>query len=139
MRVLIVDDSATARSRLAGLIEEVPGITAVFEAEDASSGVAALSERHPDVVVLEVLMPGGGLGVLRAAKMFRQPPVVMVCTSHGDAEHRAAYLAEGADHFLDKPHDLERLLALLRDPSRKEGQATGGTSRWWSRCVERLR
>lgn len=115
MRVLVADDSEAVRRRVAALVDEVPGARVVAEAGDASAAVAALAAYGPDVLVLDVVMPGGGgLAVMDAMAAWPTRPLVIVFTNLAEGEVRAAFLARGADHFLDKSADADRLMELLR-------------------------
>lgn len=123
MRVLLTDDSDAVRRRVAALVSEVPGARVVAEAAEATAAIAAVAAHGPDVLVLDVMMPGGGgLAVLDAIAAWTPRPVVIVFTNLVDDEVRAAFLARGADHFLDKSADLDRLAQLLR------GLAAGGAA-----------
>ncbi len=112
MKVLIVDDSRGVRDRLRELVTEIDFVCAVAEARDVPEAHLRAHEFAPDVVLLDLRLPGGdGLDVLRS---LRSGPAVIVLTSHPTVFHRERCLAEGARHFLDKAKDFERLPELLR-------------------------
>src|SRR5512134_7722 len=115
MRVLVADDSEAVRRRVAALVGDVPGALVVAEAADAPSAITGVTTHAPDVLVLDVMMPGGGgLAVMDALAGRGSRPTVIVFTNLVDDELRAAFLARGADHFLDKSADVDRLMELLR-------------------------
>jgi DNA-binding NarL/FixJ family response regulator len=115
MRVLVADDSAMLRGRVAALVSAVPG-GAVVEASDATQAVTALGSERFDVIILDVRMPGGGgLRVLDAIAALAPRPLVIVYTSHPTPEHREAFAARGVTHFLDKARDVAELDRLLRE------------------------
>jgi DNA-binding NarL/FixJ family response regulator len=119
MRVLLADDSDTVRRRVAALVGDVPGARIVAEAADAPTAIAAAAAHRPDVIVLDVMMPGGGgRAVMDALGSGDGRAAVIVFTNHADEETRAAFLARGARHVLDKTHDIERLVAVLADLAR---------------------
>jgi DNA-binding NarL/FixJ family response regulator len=115
MRVLLADDSDAVRRRVAAVVAEVPSARVVGEAADATAAIAGLAAHGPDVLVLDVMMPGGGgLAVMDAIAGWAARPTVIVFTNLVDDEVRAAFLARGADHFLDKSADVDRLAEVLR-------------------------
>lgn len=117
MRVLVVDDSADVRARLVALAREA-GCAEVDEAVTADDALAAARGRPPDVVVLDVHLPGkSGVAIVRALKALPSSPTVIVLTNHPTEAHRRQCLLHGADHFLDKATDFARLIDLLAGPT----------------------
>lgn len=113
MRILVVDDSAAIRARLVEMLREVPGVEPQ-EATGADEALEAIRASAPDVVVLDVHMPGkSGIDVLPMIKALPSPPVVVILTSHPTEHHRRLSLAHGADFFLDKSRDFARVVELV--------------------------
>ena len=122
--VLVVDDSALVRRRLVLLLEELEGDVVVGEATDTAEALEALRWTRPDVVILDLNLPGGsGFDVLRDIRKQPEPPLVMVFTSHGEEPYRRRSLEEGADFFFDKGKDLAQLLAVVRSCLEARGRA----------------
>ncbi len=114
--VLVVDDSIVVRRRLTGLLAEVAPGSLVVEAADPEEGIEAFHRMQPDVVVLDLSMPGGsGLDVLREVRGVTPPRMVIVFTNHAEEPYRRHCLEGGADLFLDKSRDLARLVEVLRE------------------------
>jgi DNA-binding NarL/FixJ family response regulator len=112
--VVLADDSEVVRQRLRTVISGLPDVLIVGEAADADQALARIREHAPDVVVLDMFMPGGGgTRVLQELAGADQRPIVLVFTNFAYPEYRDACLQLGADHFLDKSADLERLLSIL--------------------------
>jgi DNA-binding NarL/FixJ family response regulator len=112
--VVLADDSEVVRQRLRSVISGVPDVRIVGEAADADQALARIREHAPDVVVLDMFMPGGGgTRVLQDLAGADRRPIVLVFTNFAYPEYRDACLQLGADHFLDKSADLERLLSIL--------------------------
>jgi two-component system, LytTR family, response regulator AlgR len=112
MKVLIVDDEAPARDRLRRLLENIPGITTVGEAADGKAALQANSQLEPDVILLDIRMPGmDGLDAARELAKLPEPPAVIFTTAYG--EHALeAFEAEALD-YLVKPVRQERLEQAL--------------------------
>lgn len=112
--VVLADDSEVVRQRLRSVISGIPDVQIVGEAADADQALERIREHGPDVVVLDMFMPaGGGTRVLQDLAAAKQRPIVLVFTNFAYPEYRDACLQLGADHFLDKSADLERLISIL--------------------------
>ncbi|QRP46941.1 response regulator transcription factor [Amycolatopsis sp. FDAARGOS 1241] len=106
-RVLVVDDDETVRDVVRRYLE-VAGFT-VDVAGDGAAGLALFAERVPDLVVLDVMMPGlNGLEVCRRLRQVSQVPIVML-TALGEEENRIAGLQLGADDYVTKPFSPKEL------------------------------
>ncbi len=114
MKLLIADDSTLFRQQLAKLITKLTEINDITFAEDVPAAIKAIIEAKPDVVVLDIQMPGGsGMDVLEGVKGEDQRPVFIIFTNYPDPRFRKACFAAGADFFFDKSFDQNQLLALL--------------------------
>jgi DNA-binding NarL/FixJ family response regulator len=114
--VLVVDDSILVRRRLVALLHDAAPGTLVVDAADPEEGIEAFHRWRPDVVVLDLSMPGGsGLDVLREIRKVTPPRMVIVFTNHSEEPYRRRCLEGGADLFLDKSKDLRRLVEVLRE------------------------
>ena len=115
MKILIVDDLKLIRDLIRTMVSRLPFISAIEEAEDVPQALLAADRLQPDVVTLDMQLPGGtGLDVLRVLKQAERGPTVIVVTNPADPQTRRACLAAGASFFLDKSLDMERLPAILR-------------------------
>ena len=118
IRILVVDDEPPIRSLLRGYLE-TEGFD-VLESGDGHSAVAAVRERQPDVIVLDVMLPGlDGIEVCRQIRAFSDAYVLML-TARGEEIDRIVGLTMGADDYLVKPFSPRELVArvktLLRRP-----------------------
>ncbi|HJU64636.1 MAG TPA: LytTR family DNA-binding domain-containing protein [Gemmatimonadaceae bacterium] len=120
IRVAIVDDEPLARRGIRARLEQWPQVDVVVEAADASGGVSLIGEQRPDVLFLDIEMPGAdGFAVLDQLSPQARPLVVFV-TAHEDRALRA-FDAEAFDYVL-KPIDdarfgrtMERIIARLAE------------------------
>jgi len=121
--VFLADDSALIRERLQALLAEITGVAVIGQADDGLVAVNSVRELKPDVVVLDINMPGkNGMDVLRELKKFEPAPCVIILTSHPNPQYRERCLDRGADHFLDKSTDFDRLPSIIKQLGRKNGR-----------------
>lgn len=121
MKVFIVDDSRVVVERLARLLEEVPGAQFVGQAGDVPEAVDGIQKMKPDALILDLHMPGGsGLDVLRAIRTDHPQLFIVICTNYPYPELRRECLTAGANFFLDKSVEFEKIPSLLRDFIQKE-------------------
>lgn len=104
IRVLIVDDSAFMRTALARMVASEPDMIVAGTACNASDAFEKIASLDPDVVTLDVAMPGlDGFGVLRRIMMLFPRPVIMVsANTEADAEATFAALSAGAFDYVPK-------------------------------------
>jgi two-component system chemotaxis response regulator CheB len=115
IRVLVIDDSAFTRKVLRESLQEAPDIEVVGIARDGLEALEKIAELKPDVVTLDLVMPGlDGLGVLQALQRAEAPRVVVVSISDADSELGITALQNGAVDLVHKPTSLatERLYEL---------------------------
>ncbi|MDN3516672.1 LytTR family DNA-binding domain-containing protein [Aquisalimonas lutea] len=129
MRILIVDDEAPARERLAQHVTDLGGHEVVAGARDGDEAIRLASRHQPDVVLMDIRMPGtDGVAAARALAEADAPPAVIFVTAYG--EHAlAAFDAEAVD-YLVKPVRRDRLARALeraRRVTRPQLDALGGT------------
>ena len=124
MRVFIVDDSKVVVERLADLLDEVPGVELVGRAGDAPGAIHSILKTIPDAIILDLQMPGGGgLEVLRTIRQRHSSLWVLVCTNYPYPQYREECLAAGANYFLDKSAEFEKIPDILRDLIKKTAKA----------------
>ncbi|EFL19340.1 two component system response regulator [Streptomyces sp. C] len=115
VRVLVADDEAMVRAGVRAILARDPHVVVVAEAGDGHEALALAGRHRPDVVLLDIQMPG--LDGLTAVGRFRRklPAVgVIMLTTFGQDDHIARALEEGADGFLLKADDPRELLAGVR-------------------------
>ena len=130
MRVVIVDDEPLARERMRELLAEQVDIDVVAECESGRDAIEAIARERPDLVFLDVQMPGiDGFEVLRGIRPEEMPAIVFVT---GDDRHALkAFDAHALDYLL-KPFDGERLERAL---DRARSRLSGAGQPDWSRRI----
>jgi two-component system response regulator AlgR len=117
MRVLIVDDEPPARAWLRGLIDRLPDHEFRGEAGNGPEALRLAATLHPDVVLLDIRMPGlDGLETARRLAELPQPPAIIFTTAHG--EYALDAFDAHAVAYLLKPVRLERLERALANAGR---------------------
>jgi two-component system invasion response regulator UvrY len=113
--VMVVDDHAVVRMGFKLLIDGAADMRVVAEAESGEEAVRGLAEARPDVVVLDISMPGiGGLEAVRRI-LAREPQArILVLSAHEDAMHARRVLKAGAAGYLTKRSAAEALIQAIR-------------------------
>jgi len=115
LKVFIADDSALVRERLAELISEIEGMEVVGQAGDAPEALEAIQHLRPDVVILDIRMPGhNGIHVLEAIKKSPAAPVVIMLTAFPYPQYRKKCLEVGAEYFFDKATEFEHVAQVVK-------------------------
>jgi two-component system LytT family response regulator len=124
LQVLVVDDEAPARRKILRLLRQEPDVQVVGEAGGAEAAIAAIERHRPDLVFLDVQMPGmDGFGVVQAIAPKTMPRVVFV-TAHDQYALRA-FEVHAFDYLL-KPFGEERFRTVLRRAREQNSQSKDG-------------
>lgn len=133
-RVLVVDDHALVRSGITGLLEAAD-LEVVGEAGDGAEAVEAVVRLHPDVVLMDIRMPGlDGIEATRRIVRGDDPPRVLVLTTFDLDEYVYRALKAGASGFLLKDAPPDRLVEAVRTVARGEALLAPALTR---RLIER--
>lgn len=137
IRVLLVDDHALVRLGLMTLINDRPDMEVVGEASSAAEAVAAVERLRPDVVLMDIRMPGGGgIEATKAiSARFPQSKVIML-TSFADDELILRAIQAGAVGYVLKEADNEELLRAIAAVSQGEALLDPATT---ARLLNRMR
>lgn len=115
IKVLLVDDHAVVRMGFKMLLESASDIKVVAEAENGEQGVKLYMEHHPDVVVMDVTMPGiGGLEAIERIMAKDSSARILVLSAHEDSVHPKRVLNAGAMGYLTKRSAAEELIKAIR-------------------------
>ena len=115
IKLLIADDHAIVRTGLVALLESSGGIIVVGEADDGDAAVRMARKCHPDIVVMDILMPGKN-GIAATAEIKEKFPEtkVLILTTSTVSDDLSAALAAGADGAVTKSTANKTLLAAVR-------------------------
>jgi DNA-binding NarL/FixJ family response regulator len=126
MKVFIADDSSEIRKRIRAMLSDfVERIEMIGEAENVQDAINSIHEFGPDVVILDIRMPGGsGIDVLKKIKKKNEVPVIIILTSYPHSQYRKKCMEAGADFFFDKSRDFEEIVKVV------SGISGGGILQW---------
>ena len=122
IRVVIADDHILVRQGIRAFLETYPDLRIVGEVEDAPGAVAVCAEQKPDVALVDMVMPGGGIMATRDIRAVSPSTQVVLLTSFEDATQIVAAVRAGALSCLLKDIDADGLADALRRAAK--GEAT---------------
>jgi two-component system response regulator DesR len=116
LRILIADDQPQFRQFLRHVLETDPALKVVGEAIDGEQAVQLAERLKPDVVLMNMEMPGiAGLEAARQLKARRRETRVVLLSALGDEAHQRAALDGGADAFLPKAAPVPEIMFVVRE------------------------
>ena len=135
-RILLVDDHPLTRSALAGLLQQ-HGFEIVGEAADGEEAIVRAGELQPDLVLLDLSMPGlDGLSALPRLREAAPSCEVVVLTASGEEENLLGAIRAGAAGYLLKSEPPARIVEFLRGAAQGEAALSGAVAR---RLLEQVR
>lgn len=115
IKLLIVEDHHLVRIGLCGILDDAPGIEVVAEAESGEEALRLNRDLEPDVILMDISLPGLS-GLETSARILRQRPEVriIVLTAHAQAPYPARLMDIGACGFLTKACGADELVDAIR-------------------------
>ncbi|MBF9132173.1 response regulator transcription factor [Plantactinospora sp. S1510] len=115
IRILIVDDHEVVRQGLRFVLDQEPDFEVVGECADGNAALTRIGALRPDVVLLDMVMPGlDGMGVLHALRQREDPTVVIVLTSFPAEDRVMDAIRAGAASYLSKTATVDRVVEAVR-------------------------
>ena len=116
IRILLVDDHAVVRAGYRTLLAKHEGLTVVGEAADAAAAYQAYKDKQPDVVIMDISMPGrGGIDAIEHIRRFDAGARILVFTMHGGAVYALQTFRAGARGYVTKSSPPDLLISAVRD------------------------
>jgi DNA-binding NarL/FixJ family response regulator len=139
IRVLLADDHALVRAGLRKLLESLSGVAVVGEAGDGREALALVASKKPDLVLLDITMPGLN-GLEAAERIAREHPGtrVILLSMHASEEHVLRALRAGASGYLPKDAALGELELAINAVRKGETYLSPAVSRHVSDYVRRM-
>ncbi|MCA6473764.1 MAG: response regulator transcription factor [Chitinophagaceae bacterium] len=121
LNVLLVDDVNIVLQKMKMFLSIVPSVNRVDTADSADKAYLLLESNQPQLVVLDVNMPGtSGIDMLKKIRSSERPqPVVVMLTNQKEKIYKDTCLSLGADYYLDKSKDFLCLPEIIRELSAK--------------------
>lgn len=129
IRVVVADDDEDVRGAVAAVVDEADGMKVVGVAPDAAGVVRLAQEKKPDVALIDVNMPGGGVTAARGIKRASPETKVIVLSGHGDRDTVMRLLEAGADGYLVKTSSIEAIIEAVRGAHVGQGSLSGEVTR----------
>lgn len=120
LRLVIVDDHVLVRQGIRAFLETHTDLQIVGEAGDASAAAALCSAEKPDVALVDLIMPGGGIAATQEIRANSPQTQVIVLTSFDDAQQILAAIQAGAISCLLKDVDADSLADAIRKAAKGE-------------------
>ncbi len=115
IRILLADDHAVVRDGLRALLDAEPGLEVVGSVTDGREALLAAKRLQPDVVVMDINMPGlNGIEATRSMVELEPPPQVLILSMHGSSEHIYRALQAGARGYLLKESAGSEVVGAVR-------------------------
>lgn len=122
IRIMLVDDHVVVRSGLRRLLEQKPGFSVVAEAESGEQAYQEFTDHRPDVMVMDVSMPGmGGLEALRRILTRHPTARIVVYSMHENAAFATQALQSGARAYVAKSGPSDELVQAVLEAARGKG------------------
>lgn len=116
IKVLITDDHPVVRSGYRRMLENEPDIRVVAEANDGEDGIDMYKEYEPDVMILDLSMPGiGGYEALRRIRAFDTEARILVFSIHNCEINIKRALEAGASGYLNKQSGIDNMVTAVRE------------------------
>ena len=131
IRVMLVDDHDIVRTGLKSYLDTQEGIQVVAEANSGASALALVEQAHPDVVIMDITMPGmDGMQATRQLKAILPECNVLALTVHEDKQYLFEMLAAGASGYLTKQVATEELVEAIRCVATGQVYLQPALARW---------
>jgi len=116
LSVVVVEDSILMRAQIVASLSAVKGMGTIRQAGDVPSGLRLLEKVKPDVLILDIQLPGPtGLQLLKTVRKTDTSMVIIMLTLHDQPRMRKRCAELGANYFFSKSSEFERVAEVCRD------------------------
>lgn len=120
MDIFICDDSELIRERLNEMLQQIPELNIIGQAGNVSDSIEFMKRTKPEIAIIDFRFPDGtGLAILEFLKNMLPTTVAIVLTNYPLEQYREKCLALGADYFLDKSSEFEKVAEICIKIKRK--------------------
>ena len=112
--ILVVEDSPLITDRLFAMLKDLSDVRSLHHASECSSAMRHIAESIPDIVLLDINLPGcSGLYLLRHIKGHHPGTAIIMLTNQVDGYYRKKCKELGADYFVDKSKEFEKVPGII--------------------------
>ena len=123
MKVFVADDSLIVCARLITMLTDIDGVEIVGQARTVSESIDSVLAIQPDVVILDIQMPGGsGIDVLTKIREQGSKAIVIILTNYPYPQYRKKCEEAGANFFFDKSNEFEQVAPLIQNLLKMESK-----------------
>ncbi|MCF8262785.1 MAG: response regulator transcription factor [Melioribacteraceae bacterium] len=116
LKVIIADDSDLLRERVRNALKSIPNISVVAEAHNTLVAKKVVAEHQPDLLILDIRMPGGsGLEAIEKLKAISPRTKIIVLTNYNYPQYKEKSFEAGADYFCSKSEEFERIYEIANE------------------------
>jgi DNA-binding NarL/FixJ family response regulator len=116
LKLFIVDDSIPIVERLTNILSGIENLKIVGLANNATKAVEYIMKSNPDVLILDIHMPdGNGIEILKQIKKEKPSIIVVMLTNYSESDYKKICKKEGADYFLDKSIEFEKIVEICKN------------------------
>jgi DNA-binding NarL/FixJ family response regulator len=116
VKILIVDDSNVVRDRIVEMISSIAGVEIVGEAANSIEAIHMVNKLKPDVVTLDIRIPGeSGIEVLKKIKRTQPSTTVLVLTNFPQEQYKNKCYQLGGDYFFSKSEEFEKVEEVINN------------------------
>jgi DNA-binding NarL/FixJ family response regulator len=126
LKVVLVEDSILMRAHIVARLSEINGVGVIRQASDVPSCLRLLQTIKPDVLILDIELPGQtGLQLLKTVRMIDTAVVIIMLTNHDQPRLRIRCAELGANYFFNKSREFERVAEVCRELAERRAQQPG--------------
>jgi len=130
LTVVVVEDSILMRAHVAASLSAIKGVAAVRQAGDVPSALHLLETIKPDVLILDIELPGrSGLDLLKTVRKTDAAVVIIMLTNHDQPRMRKRCAELGANYFFNKLSEFGRVAEVCRELAERRTQQPGSSPR----------
>jgi DNA-binding NarL/FixJ family response regulator len=116
MKLMIVDDSEVVSTRLKELLQDIAELEIVAIVEDGLQALNQFSILNPEIIILDLMIPRmNGLDVLRSVRTLNKESIIIILTNYDQSYFRDTCTELGANYFLDKSADFEKVYQICQN------------------------
>ncbi len=121
LKILIVDDTEIVLERLFEMIAELESVDSVLKSNSYNQTVELIKKQEPDVILLDLQLPGkNGIELLKFVKRYHPAVKTIIVTNSASAFYRELCKSLGADYFIDKSTEFEKIPGIIEAISVEE-------------------